>query len=116
MPSISVSVAGRSYTLSCGAGEEEKVLSLASELDKEAKIISDKVSFVSEAKLILMAALQIADRAREAQEANAATAAMELTPPTIPEDEGYLEEEIVASVLDEVTMELEVIAESISID
>lgn len=61
MAHVSVSVNGRSYTLACDDGEEEHLKQLASYLDHHINDLSGTIGPVGETRLILMAALMVAD-------------------------------------------------------
>lgn len=108
MANVKLEIAGRPYTLSCGPGEEERVMELGARLDSEAQAIASKVSFVSEAKLLLMTALQIADAAEGSGAENA--------PAEKPSEPAGLPEEMVASLLNSVAEDIESIAASLPSD
>ena len=72
MSNVTIAIAGRQYTIACDAGEEPHV-------EKLGAVINSKVAGLphlagqSEARLLLYAALLLADEAQEASErANAA--------------------------------------------
>ena len=111
MASVKLEVAGRGYTLSCAPGEEGRVLELVARIDKEAQAIASKMSFVSESKLLLMTALQMADLADSAVVGQVSQSA----PDAAPANDG-IEPRAVASILDEVTMEIEAIAAGLAKD
>jgi cell division protein ZapA len=75
MAEIDVTVCGRSYRLGCENGQERHLAALAAGLDAEARALSAQTQTLSEAKLLLMAALVMADRAAEATTALAAAEA-----------------------------------------
>jgi len=75
MAEIDVMVCGRSYRLGCENGQERHLAALAAGLDAEARALSAQTQTLSEAKLLLMAALVMADRAAEATTALAAAEA-----------------------------------------
>ncbi len=62
MPEIRISVGERTYTVACQEGEEVHLRSAASALDDEAKIVQKSAPNVSEAQLLLMAGLMLADK------------------------------------------------------
>ncbi|WP_374441785.1 cell division protein ZapA [Stella sp.] len=68
MPSVALTINGRSYSVSCGAGEEERLRRLASYIDQKATQISGDLGQIGEARVILMAGLLIADELASAFE------------------------------------------------
>lgn len=81
---VTVSVAGRSYEIGCDDGQEERVRSLAADIDRRVNDLLKSVGAVGEARLLFMAALLIADEladlkgmlAHERQAAGEADAAL----------------------------------------
>jgi cell division protein ZapA len=69
MPEVSVEVAGRSYRLGCGEGEEHHLLALAARVDGEAARLGTSLGQMNEARLMLMSALMLADRLSETEAA-----------------------------------------------
>lgn len=69
MPEVSVEVAGRSYRLGCGEGEEHHLLALAARVDGEAARLGGSLGQMNEARLMLMSALMLADRLSETEAA-----------------------------------------------
>lgn len=67
MAAVIVSIAGRTYRLSCDDGEEPRLEELARYV--EGKILSMKDSFreIGEQRVVVMAALSIADEAADAR-------------------------------------------------
>lgn len=67
MAAVIVTIAGRTYRLSCDDGEEPRLQELARYI--ESKILSMKDSFrdVGEQRIVVMAALSIADEAADAR-------------------------------------------------
>lgn len=69
MGEITIHVAGRGYRLGCNDGEEEHLTALADLIDHEAKELSQRIRApLSEGRLILMAALMVADRYAESEQ------------------------------------------------
>lgn len=62
MPEITVEIAGRTYRLGCGEGEEAHLERLATLIDTEAKGLQRQFGNMPEARLFLMTALLVADR------------------------------------------------------
>ncbi|MEM6662187.1 MAG: cell division protein ZapA [Pseudomonadota bacterium] len=69
MPEVTVEVAGRSYRVGCGEGEEAHLARLAQLVDTEASALSKQIGQVSEGRLMLMTALMVADKLSDAQSA-----------------------------------------------
>ncbi len=72
MPEVSIEVAGRTYRVGCGEGEEAHLDGLARVIDGEAGKLSRSMGQMTEGRLMLMSALMIADRLTEAEAALAA--------------------------------------------
>jgi cell division protein ZapA len=70
MPEVTVDVAGRSYRLGCGEGEEEHLSGLGAMLDTDARGLLRQFGQMSEGRLLMMTALMIADRLAEAEDKN----------------------------------------------
>ena len=68
MPEVTVDIAGRSYRLGCGAGEEEHLTSLGAMLDTDARGLLRQFGQMSEGRLLLMVALMVADRLADAED------------------------------------------------
>lgn len=68
MASVTVKVNGRPYPIICGDGEEEHLTYLAEFVDKKVKDLSNMVANATEAQLLLMASLLIADDLSQAYE------------------------------------------------
>jgi cell division protein ZapA len=67
---LNVEIAGRSYRLACADGQEPHLIALAHEIDAEAqKLLKSLSAQPEEARLLLMVALVMADRARDAEAA-----------------------------------------------
>jgi cell division protein ZapA len=69
MPEVTVEVAGRSYRLGCGEGEEQHLLALAARIDGEAARLGKSLGQMGEGRLLLMSALMLADRLSETEAA-----------------------------------------------
>ncbi len=61
MPLVNVMVNGRAYTIACDEGEEEHLRQLADLVDAKAREVLGSVGQVGDARLLLMAAILIAD-------------------------------------------------------
>jgi cell division protein ZapA len=69
MGQVSVPVNGRSYTITCDDGQETRIRRLAQYLDAKVGAFVSKVGQVGEARLLLLAALVIADELSDANDA-----------------------------------------------
>jgi cell division protein ZapA len=61
MPLVNVMVNNRAYTIACDEGEEEHLRRLAATVDAKAREVLSSVGQVGDTRLLLMAALLIAD-------------------------------------------------------
>ena len=61
MPLVNVMVNGRAYTIACDDGEEAHLKDLAAHVDQKAREVLASVGQVGDARMLLMAALLIAD-------------------------------------------------------
>jgi cell division protein ZapA len=61
MPLVNVMVNGRAYTIACDEGEEEHLKALAADVDSKVRELLGEVGQVGDQRLILMAALLLAD-------------------------------------------------------
>ena len=61
MPLVNVMVNGRAYTIACDEGEEPHLRELAQMVDVKAREVLGSVGQVGDSRLILMAALLLAD-------------------------------------------------------
>lgn len=67
MPEVSVQIANRTYELACGDGEEQRVQELAAYVDDKITNLRLQLPGVPEVKLLVFAALILADESREAR-------------------------------------------------
>jgi cell division protein ZapA len=65
MPLVNVMVNGRAYTIACDDGEEAHLKELAGHVDEKAREVLASVGQVGDARMLLMAALLIADERHE---------------------------------------------------
>jgi cell division protein ZapA len=66
MPLVNVMVNGRAYTIACDDGEENHLRQLAEHVDDKVRELLSSVGQVGDQRLLLMAALLIADEHHEA--------------------------------------------------
>jgi cell division protein ZapA len=67
MSQVSLTINGRSYSVACGDGEEAYIQSLAADIDRKVQGLAGQLGAVGEARLLVMAALLIADELAEAR-------------------------------------------------
>ncbi|MGE0423847.1 MAG: cell division protein ZapA [Reyranellaceae bacterium] len=67
MPHVSVRINARQYEIACAEGEEERLLSLAADLDECILDLRRQIAGAPEIKLLVLGALMMADKAREAE-------------------------------------------------
>lgn len=103
MAQIHVTVAGKSYPLACAEGDEDRLFKLAAYVDSKTQDLTDKLGHISEARLILMAAVLIADELHDNLEGKGHEGLL-----------GNLSEDDMASVLNEVASEVEGIAQELA--
>lgn len=72
MGQVTVTIGGRSYRLACRDGEEAHLASLAEHVGRRADEVTSSLGQVSEARLLLMAAVLVTDELFEARGAGAA--------------------------------------------
>jgi cell division protein ZapA len=65
MPLVNVMVNSRAYTIACDDGEEEHLKDLAAIVDAKAREVLGAVGQVGDARMLLMAALLLADEHHE---------------------------------------------------
>ncbi len=107
MPLVNVMVNGRAYTIACDEGEEEHLRDLAGLVDSKAREVLGSVGQVGDARLLLMAALLIAD------ENHALTTRLEAAkaaPPAQAADESLAAEALAAEALEAAAAKIESLA------
>ena len=62
MPEVTISIGGRQFDVGCQEGEEQYLHTAAKMLDDEARVLSDQVGRMPEARMLLMAGLMLADK------------------------------------------------------
>lgn len=62
MAELNVTIGGRSFTVACQDGEEHFLQTAATMLDREAQPLIAQMGRITEAKMLLMAGLLLADR------------------------------------------------------
>ena len=67
MPQLAVTIGGRSYRLSCEPGQEARLEGLAKAIDEKIEEMRKSFGEIGDQRLVVMAALSVADEAAEAQ-------------------------------------------------
>ncbi|PPB81710.1 cell division protein ZapA [Albidovulum inexpectatum] len=62
MPEMTITIGGRDYQVACQDGEEEFLLTAARMVDREASHLTEQMGRLPEARMLLMAALMVADK------------------------------------------------------
>jgi cell division protein ZapA len=68
MGQVTVTVNGRTYRLQCGAGEEQRLIELATYVGARVDGLAAEFGQVGDERLLLMAALLVADELLDARE------------------------------------------------
>ena len=66
MAEVSLDINGRSYEIACDDGQEERLRGLAGYLDLRVRELTEQMGQVGELRLIVMAALLVADELQDA--------------------------------------------------
>jgi cell division protein ZapA len=75
MGQVNVQVGGRSYSVACRDGEEDRLQRLAAHIDRKVDDLTGALGQLSEPRLLLMAGLLIADELFELREGSTPAAA-----------------------------------------
>jgi cell division protein ZapA len=103
MPQINVDVNGKTYPLACAEGGEDRLKKIAAYVDTKTRDLSGKLGHVAESKLLLMAAILIADELHDALEGQGVEGLM-----------GTITEDDMAAVINELALDVESVAESLA--
>ena len=113
MAQVSVSIGGRAYRLACNPGEEAHLESLARGVDDKIQEMRASFGEIGDQRLVVMAALTIADELNEARKTSSAqTRRAEAA--LAAERAALAETEPAARALDEMSARVEALAESLS--
>lgn len=104
MAQINVDIAGKTYPLTCAEGDQDRLRKLAAYIDSKASELTGQLGHVSETRLILMSAVLIADELHDALEG-----AGQANPMT-----ASITEEDMASVLNEIAIDIEAVADRLA--
>ncbi|WP_262690722.1 cell division protein ZapA [Kordiimonas aestuarii] len=103
MAQINVSVNGKTYPLVCAEGDQERLTKLATYVNDKCKDLTSKLGHVAENRLLLMAAVLIADELHDSMSTGGGPGLV-----------GGLTEADMATVLNEVAAEVEGITDRLS--
>lgn len=108
MADVSISINGRIYEITCDAGQEGRVAELAAYIDQRLQQIARSGAAYSDAHLMVLTALVLADEAVEAREGvrRPATAKAEA-------GASKEEEQAIAGLLDQITKRIDGIAKRV---
>ncbi|HEX6609243.1 MAG TPA: cell division protein ZapA [Hyphomicrobiaceae bacterium] len=67
MGQVTVTVNGRTYRLQCGAGEEQRLIELATHVGNRVDGLAAEFGAIDDTRLLLMAALLVADELLDAR-------------------------------------------------
>jgi cell division protein ZapA len=118
MPLVNVMVNGRAYTIACDDGEEEHLKALGGDVDAKVRELLGAVGQVGEQRLILMAALLLADELHAANtQLETARADLAAEKNSLQELSGRAEksEGMAADALESAVRRIETIAEKLKV-
>jgi len=116
---VTIRLNGTPYQIGCGAGEEEHVARLGSEVEDILQQLVASVGQIGEARLLAMVALILADKASEtgASETGASeTVASESAAAAIDNDAAKRAEDIAADALESAAAKINALAATLSAD
>lgn len=99
MGQVTVEINDKLYALGCADGDEERLTQLAQDVDTRVRDIRDKIGAVGETRLMLMAAILLAEERQSLAEGSG----LEL---------GHSDKDV-ATILDEIASQVESIAEEL---
>jgi cell division protein ZapA len=68
MPQVALTIAGRTYRVACGEGEEPHLQELAHDVDAKIEVLKQSFGEIGDQRLTIMAALTFADDVSEARQ------------------------------------------------
>ena len=72
MAQVNLTINGRGYSVACGDGQEAHIEALAADLDRRIHALSEQLGSIGEARLLVMAALLVADELHDAKSGKSA--------------------------------------------
>ena len=115
MAQVVVQINGRNYTMQCDDGQEDHLRHLASMIDSEITNISRAVGQLGDLRLLIMAALVVADKLTEAEKDKAAREEQLATlraARSLAENQALAMDETAAKALETAARRLETLAET----
>ncbi|HUH84797.1 MAG TPA: cell division protein ZapA [Stellaceae bacterium] len=79
MAQVAVTINGRAYPVACNDGEEQRITELARYVDGKVRTFARDLGQIGEARLLLLAALVLADELADAQSGTLANGPVDLT-------------------------------------
>jgi cell division protein ZapA len=70
MAQVTITINGRAYPVACNEGEEQRIAELARYVDDKVKTFAKDLGQIGEARLLVLAALILADELADAQSAS----------------------------------------------
>ena len=116
---VTIRLNGTPYQIGCGAGEEEHVARLGSEVEDILQQLVSSVGQIGEARLLAMVALILADKASETGASGTGaseTAASESAAAAIDNDAAKRAEDIAADALESAAAKINALAATLSAD
>ena len=113
MAQVSVSIGGRAYRLACNPGEEAHLEALARDVDEKIKEMRASFGEIGDQRLVVMAALTIADELSEARKTLEAQL-RRAEAAVLAEDAARSDAEVAARALDEMSARVETLAAALA--
>ena len=68
MADVDIIINSRTYRVSCKDGEEDRIISLSSQINQEVEVLASRIGQLGEARMILLAALVLLDKSDDNQD------------------------------------------------
>ena len=68
MADVDIIINSRTYRISCKDGEEDRIISLSSQINQEVELLAGRIGQLGEARMILLAALVLLDKSDDNQD------------------------------------------------
>ena len=65
---VDIVINSRTYRVSCKDGEEDRIISLSSQINQEVELLANRIGQLGEARMILLAALVLLDKSDDNQD------------------------------------------------
>ena len=65
---VDIIINSRTYRVSCKDGEEDRIISLSSQINQEVELLANRIGQLGEARMILLAALVLLDKSDDNQD------------------------------------------------